>query len=478
MARILNLVQPGHPRYQPRGLEKYFGYDHWATHLVEVELAVMDTLGEVGVIPKREMRCLSSRARQRALAITTTQIDRRERKVTKHDIRALVQLIQRRLPKPLRRWVHVPLTSYDVVESARARQYLVAHQQVVRPALAKVIKTLAKLVRKYARIVQVGRTHGQHALPITVGFWLATILSRFVDCAQELDRCAAMLVGKVSGAVGAKNALVGLGIEERAGEVPFDVRVLRRLGLKPAAIATQIVPPEPLTRYLTACVHLTGVFAQFADDCRHLMRSEIGEVMEAFTLGQVGSSTMAQKRNPITFENLKAMFIIAKNVLGMVHDTLVSEHQRDLTGSAVARYFPIIVISLTQSLDNLLRADKSGKSFLERMTIDKKACLRNLERSAGTVTAEPLYLAMQMAGYRGDGHKLVNERAMPLVKSGECVTLAHAVARLGEKDAKVRQAWKRIPENIRELLFNPASYTGSAVSQSRAVARRALRYAG
>lgn len=195
----------------------------------------------------------------------------------------------------------MPLTSYDALDTARALQFVRAHS-VVRQRADTVVGLLVEQVDRFAAQPQIGRTHGQHALPITVGFWFATILNRVLADIQSANDAAEKLVGKISGAVGVYNAQVGLGIAARAGERTFEARVLEKLGLRPSPISTQILPPEPLADYLFACVKLSAAFGQFGRDGRHLMRTEIGELGEPFEKGQVGSSTMAHKRNPITFE--------------------------------------------------------------------------------------------------------------------------------------------------------------------------------
>src|SRR3989344_4309301 len=265
-----NLALPGNPRYQPKDLVDVFGYDNLARALVEVELAALDTLARIGSIKESDYRLLTFDVRQRLLAITTSEMDKVEREITKHDIRALVRLMQEILPAPLRRFVHVPLTSYDVIDTARALQFARAHHYAVKPKIASVVRGLQEQARKHAGQVQIGRTHGQHALPVTIGFWFATILSRVLFNAERMNEHAAGLVGKISGAVGAYNAQVGLGFTGHSAD--FEALVLERLGLKPAPISTQILPPEPLAYYLFSILCLSAALGQFGRDARHLMR--------------------------------------------------------------------------------------------------------------------------------------------------------------------------------------------------------------
>src|SRR3989338_4284156 len=416
-----NLTLPGNPRYQPKDLQAYFGYDNLFRYVAEVEIATMRTLADIGIIPPADIALLTPEVEQKLLSITTSEVDEVERKITKHDIRAWVRLAQERSPLGLRRWIHVPLTSYDVLDTARSLQFLRAHTEVVKPLADKVIGHFIERTRTFSSQKQIGRTHGQHALPITVGFWFATILSRILRNLESANAAAYGLVGNISGAVGAYNAQKAVGIldyakraikkeesEEIGYAVPktFEGLVLRRLGLKPAPISTQILPPEPLADYLFACVKLSATFGQFGLDGRHLMRTEIAELGEPFEAGQVGSSTMAHKRNPINFENLEGTWKKNKVEFYKVLECMTSEHQRDLVGSSIARDFPTIVVNVVNQLNTLLR-EAGGKPFISRISVDEVALKRNFEAQGDTILAEPIYIALQMAGYNGDAHELV-----------------------------------------------------------------------
>ncbi|MBI4050784.1 MAG: hypothetical protein HY396_02295 [Candidatus Doudnabacteria bacterium] len=468
----LNMFLPGNIRYQPNQLIPFFGYDFLYRAVWDVELATLQVLQEIGLVPDEVFATLTPDVVEKVRRIITTEVDEIERTVTKHDIRAWILAAQRILGPRLGRWLHVPLTSYDPLDTARTLQFVRTHRGGVRPAAKDTIRILAGLVRKHAETLQIGRTHGQHALPITVGFWLATILSRILYNFEKLEEHASGLVGKISGAVGAYNAQVGLGIAARCGARSFEERVLEKLGLKPARISTQIMPPEPLAYFLFSCCMFSASLAQLGRDCRHLMRSEISEVTEAFGETQVGSSTMAHKRNPINFENLEGMWIRTKNEFGKVLDTLISEHQRDLVGSSVARDFPIILVNLMTQFNTLLRRDKGGFTFLERISIDVEACRKNFEKNAHVILAEPLYIALVMAGYEGDAHNLVNHTLVPIAQR-EGILLVQAIHRVAPKDDELAAVVERIPDEIWQLLHHPENYRGRAREKALEIAELA-----
>jgi adenylosuccinate lyase len=359
------------------------------------------------------------------------------------------------------------MTSFDVLDTARAIQFRRAHSDVLLPKSTEAIRIFRDRAAQYRDQLQIGRTHGQHALPITVGFWLATILNRILYNTQKMQECADALVGKISGAVGAMNAQVGMKLPTR-GTQTFEQCVLRRLHIEPARISTQIVPPEPLAYYLHSCLLLSGALGQFGRDCRNLMRTEIAEIAEPFEEGQAGSSTMAQKRNPVGFEQIEGAYW--KNVAEhhKVLFTLISEHQRDLVGSSLQRDFPTIIVNLTYQLDRLLGKGKTDRRpFLERIAVDTEACRRNFEMSGDTILAEPLYLLLQMYGYEGDAHDLVNHQAMRLVRR-DGVSLVEAIQTLAATtdNNELYDAWNRIPEEQMQLLQHPARYVGDASAKT------------
>ncbi len=483
-----NLILPGHPRYQPRGLVDIFGYDNLYRCVAEVELANLDVLADIGKISKAAIGALTPEIRQMIIDLPTSQIDKVEREITKHDIRAWVRCAQEVISancgqqaQELNRWVHVPLTSYDALDTARVLQYKRAYELALAPAIVEVVEMFAKLVRQFADTPMIGRTHGQHALPITVGFWLATILDRIVENACRMRNNHLYLSGKISGAVGAFNAQFAAGLEcVRTGLPPaineniensrYENRLLCKLGLQPVRISTQILPPEPLAYFLFSAAMLSATLAQFGRDCRHLMRTEIGEIQESFGVHQVGSSTMAHKRNPINFENLEGMWLRTKNEFGKVLDTLISEHQRDLVGSSVARDFPIILINLAQQLDTLRRG-KAGERFLERLTVNAEALERNIKLQGHLIMAEPLYIALQMAGFEGDAHELVNRQLVPEAQKTGKPLMTVLLER--QDSSALEKAVGRIPRELVLTMMQPETYTGLARKKALEIAKLA-----
>jgi len=158
-----NLMLPGNPRYQPKALQEFFGYDNLYRSVGRVEIASLQVMAEMGRMPASTADLLTHEIEENIISLTTSTIEETERKITKHDIRAWIYEAQKVVPPKLANWLHVMLTSYDPLDTGRTLQFTEAHQQVVAPACRKLLKTMTQLVRKYADQLQIGRTHGQHA---------------------------------------------------------------------------------------------------------------------------------------------------------------------------------------------------------------------------------------------------------------------------------------------------------------------------
>lgn len=416
---------------------------------LRVEVAFVRGLARHGACPEAAAGAVEAAAR----AVTPAEVYAEEAR-THHNVRALVNCLQRRVPEPYRSYVHLGLTSNDVLDTARSLQLRDAVQDLLLPLLLDLEATWIHLALRERESLQVGRTHGQHAVPITFGFAVAWYVERLGGRIEALRAAAQRLVGKVAGAVGGYHALALVVADPAA----LEREVLGELGLAPAGVATQIVPPEPGLDLFHAAVSTFGVLANFADDMRHLQRSEIAEVGEAFEPGQVGSSTMPHKQNPWNFEHVKSLWKTFTPRILTVYLDQISEHQRDLTNSASGRFAVELLAGLALAADRLL-------ATCQRLAVDRARMLANLEGSAHLMAAEPLYVLLAAAGHPG-AHERVRELSLtaratrrPLLELAEgAADLASLVARLS-------------PEQ-RQLLADPRHYTGETARRAEAVCRR------
>ena len=334
-----------------------------------------------------------------AAAVTPEEVYKEEEQ-TRHNIRALVNVYQRRLPEELQPYVHLGATSVDILDTAAAVRIKAAVLRVVVPLLVEVELLLCKLARENAETPQPGRTHGQHAVPVTLGFAFAEYVARLGKSIHEIKKRAEDVRGKLAGAVGAYNATSLLVEDPRKLERKY----LAYLQLQPPEYANQMVEPEYLLRLLTEINTAFGILANLADDLRNLQRSEIGEVIEFFSSKQVGSSTMPQKRNPWNSEHVKSLWkAFAPRVLTFFMDQ-ISEHQRDLTNSASSRF-------TADYLAGFCAAAERMRKILASLHVNEERCRKNIEAGGGNLLAEAMYILLAASGHP-DGHEYIRQKTL------------------------------------------------------------------
>src|SRR5438132_8691897 len=222
-----------------KALHPYLSAAAAIKYMARVEGALALALADVGITDKSVANAIASAADR----ITAQEVADEESR-TRHDVRALVNVIRAQVPDEAKRFVHLGATSYDIVDTANALRYRECIDRVVVPALARLVARAIALAEAEADTPQIGRTHGRHAEPITFGFAIAEYVSRIGDRTQALAAVAKRLPGKLSGAVGAYNAM---GLLAATSPRALEKRVLRPLGLDPRPISTQIVEPGPWT---------------------------------------------------------------------------------------------------------------------------------------------------------------------------------------------------------------------------------------
>lgn len=448
----LNLQTSGDPHYQPSELKPYLGYDQRVRWQIIVEWYWMLTLAKTKIMPTEDADLLMPLLLAKLLkGITTTKVTKLEREKTKHDILALLALMRRILPKQLHRWLHLGLTSYDVISTAFALQAKFTFSRVFVPKIEEVDVAWRSRIVETASVLQIGRTHLQDALPVTVGNWLAVLHHRFVETAESTENAAVDVTGKFSGAVGTSAAIKVL-----FPGVPLEADALELLGIIHPGLCTQIPPPEAFARFYFEMTLLSGALANFGDDVRHLQSSAIGEITTASST----SSTMSHKgANPIAAEQVEGMHVSVRGEFGKVLETLGSTLQRDLRYSNVMRGFNAIMVFTYQQL-------LSTSRILGTLKVDKAQCHDNFWANGRLVVAELLHLSLQKAGY-GNAHEFVNKKLVPAArKSGNSLSDEMDVWVRRSRDKKLKAIWHAIPGWIKFCLGNPDEYLGDAVQNA------------
>ncbi len=439
-------IDPLDGRYYDPETARYLSEASRITYQAYVETALAHALADAGICSPE----IAAQIESAAVGVTAEAVAEEE-KTTKHDIKALVNVIKAGLPDEAKPYVHFGATSYDIVATALSLQLRAAVNELVIPHLTTLEKTLLDLTKQYAETVQIGRTHGQHAVPITFGFAMAEYVSRLGSSINSLKVLNGKLKGKFSGAVGAYNAL-SLFVDD---PLEFEQKVLGYLEIEPAPYSTQIIPAENYVRLIDELVVAANIMANLSHDMRHLQRSEIAEVREAFAEGQTGSSTMAHKRNPWNFENVISMSKQVTAQLVNANLNLSSEHQRDLTDSASARFYGVVLASVAAMAQRL---DK----VMGKLEVDEDNMQRNLYLSGGAIAAEPLYLLLEKYGHT-TAHEVSKSLAHQALEAGK------PLYEVASTDQAIAAYFAKFTAREKQILQEPEKYyTGLAAQRALA----------
>ncbi len=366
-------------------------YECW----LEVELAASDALAEHGEVPEEAAAALRQHS-----AFNLSRIQEIEREV-RHDViaftTAVAESLQAKGAGEASRWLHYGLTSNDVVDTAQALQIRDA-STLIAAGLDQFASVLKKLAFEHKHTVQIGRTHGIHAEPITFGLKLALWWDeverhrkRFGAASEEIR------VGKISGAVGTF-AHIGPEIEES---------ICQRLGLRAAPISSQILSRDLHANYVATLAGIASTLDKIALEIRHLQRTEIREVEEPFAPGQKGSSAMPHKRNPITCEQICGLARVVRANAQAAFEDVALWHERDISHSSAER---IILPDSTILIDYLL---SKCVWLFAGLRVDMAHMWRNLDETKGLIFSGQLLLDLAAAGMlREDAYRLVQAHAM------------------------------------------------------------------
>ena len=382
-------------RYTRPGMGRIWSEENKYRQWLEVELAAADALAELGQIPQEA----AARLRQHA-QFDLSRIQAIEREV-KHDVIAFTTAVSESLAAAghaeVSRWLHFGLTSNDVVDTAQALQVRGA-SELIAQGLNDLAAVLKKRAFEFKDTIQIGRTHGIHAEPITFGLKLALWydeirrnITRFSAAAEE------MRVGKISGAVGTFGH-IGPEAEQR---------ICERLGLQAAPIASQVISRDRHANYVSALALIAATLEKIALEIRHLQRTEVREVEEPFSAGQKGSSAMPHKRNPVTSEQICGLARVVRANAQAAFENIALWHERDISHSSVER---IVLPDSTILVDYLL---SKTLWLISGMRVNADRMKRNLDLTKGLVFSGQLLLDLAAAGMlREEAYRIVQAHAM------------------------------------------------------------------
>ncbi|HXI42131.1 MAG TPA: adenylosuccinate lyase [Bryobacteraceae bacterium] len=382
-------------RYTRKEMGRIWSDQNKFQQWLEVELAASEALAERGVVPVEAARLLRQHA-----AFDAARIDEIEREV-KHDVIAFTTAVSEKMAAAghaeASRWLHYGLTSNDVVDTAQALQVRQAYQ-ILLSDLEELRPILKRRALEFQHTVQIGRTHGVHAEPITFGLKLAIWYEEAGRNIRRLKAAAEdMRVGKISGAVGTF-AHIGPEIEEA---------ICAKLGLRPAPVSSQVIQRDRHANFVATLAIVTASLEKIALEVRHLQRTEVREAEEYFSKGQKGSSAMPHKRNPVTCEQICGLARVVRSNAQAAFENVALWHERDISHSSVER---VILPDSSILADYLL--DKTAK-LVDQLLVYPERMRRNLDLTRGLVFSGQLLLDLAAAGMlREAAYKVVQRHAM------------------------------------------------------------------
>ncbi|HOO55450.1 MAG TPA: adenylosuccinate lyase [bacterium] len=361
---------------------------------LDVEIAVCEAWQKKGKIPAKSLATIKKKA-----AFEVDRINEIE-KVTDHDVIAFLTNVAEHVGKDSR-FIHMGMTSSDMLDTAQALRMRQA-ADILLGELKEIKKILKRQALKYKKTVMVGRTHGIHAEPMTFGMKMLLWYCEMERNTERIEKAKETVsVGKISGAVGTFSNL------------PPDIEMAacRKLKLKPAPIATQVIQRDRHAEFLSAIAITGGTIEKIATEIRGLQRTDVREAEEFFAKGQKGSSAMPHKRNPITCERIAGLSRILRANAHASMENIALWHERDITHSSVERVIlPDSCILLHYMLIRL-------KRILDNLLVYPDAMIENLNKTRGLIFSSRVLLALVDKGItREESYSLVQRNAMKVWK--------------------------------------------------------------
>jgi len=361
-------------------------YQKW----LDVELAVCEVWSELGEIPSRALQRIKKKA-----TFSLKRIEEIE-KVVKHDVIAFLASVAENVGEDSR-YIHFGLTSYDVVDTA--------FSLLIKESLEKIKKDLISLKKiikdealRHKKTIIVGRTHGVHAEPITFGVKLLVWYEEIKRHLLRIDRAIEVIsYGRISGAVGTYIHI----------DPKVEIQALKKLGLKPAKVSTQILQRDRHAEVLSALAIVASSLDKFSVEIRHLQKTEVLELEEPFTKGQKGSSSMPHKKNPVRAERISGLTRLTRANLQVALENIPLWHERDISHSSTERIiFPDTFILTDFILSEIMDIIKNWKVFPEKMK-------ENIDLTRGLIFSQKLLLSLMKKDLsRDDAYNLVQKNSL------------------------------------------------------------------
>lgn len=357
----------------------------------DVEIAAVEAWSAVGVIPFE----VASHIRERAL-LDADRIDEIEA-VTRHDIAAFVQSLEESVGAEHGRWIHFGMTSSDVLDTTLGILLRDAADFLLT-AVDELMRAIERRAHEHRDTPIIGRSHGIHAEPTTLGHVLAIWYDEMRRHKMRLQQArTSIAVGKLSGAVGTFSNMPPM----------VELIAMEKLGLDPAPASSQVVQRDRHAEYFCVLAMIASSLEKFSVQVRHWQRTEVGEAEERFHKGQKGSSAMPHKRNPVLTENITGLARIVRSAVVPALENVALWHERDISHSSVER---MIAPDATSVLDFAL---SRMTRVIDELVIYPEVMLKNLERTRGLPFSQSVLLRLVLKGLsRQNAYALVQKQAM------------------------------------------------------------------
>lgn len=377
-------------RYSRKEMAKIWELNSKFDYYLQVELAVCDAYAELGTIPKEA----AEEIRKKAI-FTVERIDEIEKEV-RHDVIAFLTCVNESLGD-LGRYVHVGMTSSDVIDTAFALQ-IQDSGKLVSEDLEKTINTLKSLASQHKTTICIGRSHGIHAEVMTFGAKLCSWIDILERQKENFEHALEQIrVGQISGPVGTYS------------NISTDVERItcKHLNLKPAKISTQIIARDYHAYFMQSLALIASVIEQFATEIRHLQKTEVLELEEGFGKGQKGSSAMPHKKNPVLSENLCGLARVVRANSIVALENIPLWHERDISHSSAER----IIFPDSFTLVDFMLNRFNG--LMENIVVHKDNMLKNTDKFGGIVFSQKVLLSLVAKGLsREDAYIVVQRNAL------------------------------------------------------------------
>ena len=378
-------------RYSREEMKYIWDLNSKFDYYLRVEIAVCEAYAKLGKIPMEAVEEIKRKA-----SFSIERIDEIEREV-RHDVIAFLTCVNESLGEDLARYMHVGMTSSDVIDTAFALQ-IQDSGNIIKEDLDSVIESMRELARKHKNTVCIGRSHGIHAEVMTFGAkicnWIDILERQRANFENALEQ---IRVGQISGPVGTYS-----NISPEVEKITCDI-----LGLEPARVSTQVIARDYHAYFMQSLALIASVIEQFAVEIRHLQKTEVLEVEEGFAKGQKGSSAMPHKKNPVLSENLCGLARVVRCNSLVALENIPLWHERDISHSSAER---IILPDATMLLDYMLNR---FTNIIDNLTVYEENMLENINKTHGVIFSQRVMLKLIEKGFaREKAYDLVQPKAM------------------------------------------------------------------